>query len=477
MRPRVLSALLALTVISSTTAVVVDPAVALAGGPSLVVTGSPFDPNGDGKRETLRIEVVTAVPATVDLVVRDFDGRTVRKLARAQQVDGKRVWTWNGRDREGRRVPPGPYRVKAVIDPAGGAAVTRQRWVTRARRVPYPERPGAVLVALDAGHGGPADGAVSKRLREDAVNLDIALRLGAMLKGAGIGVIMTRRTDRNVSPVGLDLNFDGKYTRLDELIARNDVGNRARAGLHIALHNNANPCGCTRGTEMYTHDKRGWSPEGRRLAKFVLEEHIRHLSRVPGYTPRKRGVKYHDFKALRPFHKRLMPRPSLQPSILGESLFIDWPSERRLLSKRSGRTTIAAGYFDGIARYLAWRPFGLRYDVLEAPRRAPVGSTASVRVRLTNTGNRTIAGWKLVARVVTNRARYDGQPKRGSIDAKAPIPDALRPGQSTTVTLPGIPLPEKVGPWLLKLDVIKATDSLSKHGVVGPQLRVDTTAP
>jgi hypothetical protein len=62
--------------------------------------------------------------------------------------------------------------------------------------------------------------------------------------------------------------------------------------------------------------------------------------------------------------------------------------------------------------------------------------------------------------------------------AKVAIPDGLAPGKSVEVTLPGIPMPSRKGEWLLKLDVnLPGGDSLSKHGVVGPQRRVDTVAP
>jgi N-acetylmuramoyl-L-alanine amidase len=341
--------------------------------------------------------------------------------------------------------------------------------------VPYAIRPGAITVALDPGHGGPAAGAVWRGRKEDDTNLDVAKRLEAMLKGAGLGVVMTRRTDRNVSPVGKDISGDRRYTRLDELIARNDVANQARADIHLALHNNASPCHCVRGTAMYTHYRRSWSPEGRKLAKFLLDEHIVHLKRIPRFSPKRRGVSSYPFKALKPYHKRFMPRPSLQPSVLGESLFIDWPSEHRILGQRKGRTAIAAAYFDGIARYLAWRPYGLRYEVLEAPRKAVPGSTAAVRVRLTNTGHRSSSGWRLVARVVKKVPRYDGRPRRGTVVASKQLPDGLAPGESVELTLSGIKLPSTQGEWLLKLDVRFGTsNSLSKHGVVGPQLRVKT---
>lgn len=444
-----------------------------AGSVSLRTTGSPFDP-GSGKREEVHIKLDLPVDGRVDLRIVDFDGRKVKVLANDQaRSAGTHVWTWHGRDGSGSLVPYGPYRVKAAVSDTDGTS-RRLAWITRARRVPYATRPGAIVVAIDPGHGGPASGAVWRGRKEDQVNLNISLRLEAMLRGAGIGVVMTRRTDRNVSPKGKDLNRDGRYSRVDELIARNDVGNRAMADIHLAVHNNATGCHCTRGTEMYTHFRRSWSPEGRKLAHFLLDEHIVHLKRQPGYRPKRRGVVSYPFKALKPYHRIAMPRPSLQPSVLGESLFIDWPSEHRILGRRSGRTAIAAAYFDGIARYLSWRPYGLRYDVLELPRNAAPGSRIRAEVTLTNTGHRTSRGWRLVARVVRSVPRYDGRPRRGRIVASARVPDGLGPGDIVDVSLPGIKLPSRRGDWLVKFDVRLPRSDLSRHGVVGPQLRVKT---
>lgn len=450
------------------------PAIDPAG---LRVIGSPFSPDGDGHRERVRIRVALAEPASFDLRIRDFDGRLVLALAADEtRGQGIHVWSWNGRDRQGRRVPDGPYRVVARIDTAG-ESVTLRRWLTKASLVPYPVAPQAVLVALDAGHGGSSPGAVSGGLRESDVNLDVALRLGAMLKGAGIGVIQTRRRDVDVSRRGVDLNGDGIYDRGDELVARNDVANQARADVHLAIHHNATGCHCVRGTEMYTHDRRTWSPEGLVLARVILAAHIARLKAFAGggWQPIDRGVRIYPFMALRPYRDLVMPRPSLQPSMLGESLFIDHPAERRLLERRRVRSAIAAAYYDGIARFLARRRHGLRYDLTHAPDRVPVGATTSLGLRLTNRGNSTSSGWRLVARVVPEVFRYDGRPRRGKVVADMPLPDGLAPGAVQEVDFEGIPMPSAPGRWLLKIDVdLPDGSSLGVHGVVGPQLLVET---
>jgi hypothetical protein len=157
---------------------------------------------------------------------------------------------------------------------------------------------------------------------------------------------------------------------------------------------------------------------------------------------------------------------------------MDWPSEHRILKSRKGRTLVAAAYFDGISRYLAARYHGLRYQVLSAPAEVAPEATMQAKLWLTNRGHSTSSGWRLVARVVPAVRRYDGRPRRGAVVARTPVPDGLGPGESVELTISDIPMPAAVGTWLVKLDVnLPGGDAMSKHGVVGPQLRVKTVAP
>ena len=88
--------------------------------------------------------------------------RAARPHARSDvdSAPGEHDWRWDGRTGQGVGRHPGPYRVVATIQVAGAGTLRRSAWVTLAARVPYPARPGAILVALDPGHGGIADGAV-----------------------------------------------------------------------------------------------------------------------------------------------------------------------------------------------------------------------------------------------------------------------------------------------------------------------------
>ena len=84
--------------------------------------------------------------------------------------------------------------------------------------------------------GAPQQGRYG-RWSEDDINLDIALRLEAVLKGTGIGVVMTRRRDTYVP-----------------LHARTELANRVGADLFLSIHANAAGDRSVRGVETYYLD-------------------------------------------------------------------------------------------------------------------------------------------------------------------------------------------------------------------------------
>ena len=59
------------------------------------------------------------------------------------------------------------------------------------------------VVVIDAGHGGKDPGAVGRKAKEKAINLNVALELGRLIKSNcnDVSVVYTRSTDVFVSPV------------------------------------------------------------------------------------------------------------------------------------------------------------------------------------------------------------------------------------------------------------------------------------
>jgi len=92
------------------------------GGDLLVdvaVVPHPFTPNGDGVNDLLRFsyklrEVVVDRPISVRIY--DLAGRMVAELPPRPSRSGEFHQAWDGRDAAGRRVPPGTYLYKLVLD-------------------------------------------------------------------------------------------------------------------------------------------------------------------------------------------------------------------------------------------------------------------------------------------------------------------------------------------------------------------------
>jgi len=446
----------------------------------LRITDSPFSPDGDGLRDKVLLDVTLRRAATVAVSVLDFRGKAVRTMKTTLQEAGTLTRRWNGRDDGKRLVPDGPYRFRLDITTAEGVTENVMALVAKAPVAPYMVNPGAVTVIINAGHGGDDPGAIYGGIREADMNLDIALRLEQMLRASGLTVVMLRDTDVAINQGGLDVNGDGLVDQSDELWARNDVANLARGDLYITLMNNAYGCHCVRGTETWTSDERGWSPEAVVLASSIQRAHMRRLQpfRRVGWYPIDRGVRFHDFAVVRPYGRK-MRRPALMPSVMTESLFMDHPNELRILKKPKVRGELAVAFFEGITRWLDERAFGLRYEILESDHGEVLpGVLADYRLGLTNSGNRTSSGWRLRASVVPAVPLYDGSEQVGTVLGSAPIPDGLSPGASTSVRLDGLTLPKEPGQWLVKFDVVLPDgDTLGRHGVVGPQLPVDTVGP
>ncbi len=70
----------------------------------------------------------------------------------------------------------------------------------------YPANPGAIVVSVDAGHGGRYGGALDFGYREKDLNLDIGLKLRDLLQHAGVQVAMSRTADVRLNePPGYQL--------------------------------------------------------------------------------------------------------------------------------------------------------------------------------------------------------------------------------------------------------------------------------
>lgn len=215
---------------------------------------------------------------------------------------------------------------------------------------PWLIRDRPIRVFIDPGHGGPDAGAVhvgpsgEVDLLEKDVDLDISLRLAALLQTAGCEVLLARTDDRAVRPGG---------NRREELYARVDMANEWGADLFIDVHNNGHNDRSLRGTEVYYCSDRPYAAENRRLAAAVQAALVEALRRA-GYETVNRGI--HDDTEVYRGHMGVLgpriPRPTQMVAILGESLFVTNEADAAQLSRPEIRQAIAQGYMEGIQAYL-----------------------------------------------------------------------------------------------------------------------------
>ena len=444
-----------------------------------LVSGDPvasprvFDGNGDGVRDktVLTFRLQSRTPVTVRIL--DYRKAFVRTLIGGTTLAaGSHTISWNGRLATGAVVPDGGYRFRLTVG-SSTAAVTFDRKITKSPNVIFAANPGALTVAIDAGHGGPDPGAVRDGYTEASANLDIALRTRAMLEGAGVTIVGTRSTNTRVNTSNTDFNHDGKVDKADELASRIDIANRARAAAFLCIHNNSGSSTTARGTETFYWQYRTFAAESKQLATLVQSSVVRRLNTAGSFRTVDRGTKSYDFYVLNGYDPARRVNPSLMPGVLSEGLFVSNTTDRTMLKTARGRARLAEGYYDGLARYFAGRTYGAAYR-LDTPPSATLaeGSAASLSVTVTNTSPRswTAGSVALTLSALPRVEDYDGTNATGSTLATIDLP-ALAVGRSVAVDVPFV-VPDDAGflatagKALFKVDLIAGGQRYASHGVV-----------
>ncbi len=215
------------------------------------------------------------------------------------------------------RAAPGPV---VVIDPGHDA------W---ANLTTEPIGPGSATRKIK--DGGGTHGVVTGT-REPDLTLDVSLRLRALLRAAGVSVVMTRTRTAGTSMGN---------------IARAQIANRANAALFLRVHADGASTGSARGTHTLTPAyRRGWTDDvyrpSRRAASLVQAEVVRALG-FPDRGIQERG----DFTGF---------NWADVPVILVELGFMTNPTEDRALATSAVRHRAAVGLCRGALRFLGRPP-------------------------------------------------------------------------------------------------------------------------
>lgn len=255
-------------------------------------------------------------------------------------------------------VAPSEQPLPSMIQASGSELVSSKR---------------APIVAVDPGHGGSEIGAVHYNyagqadIIEKNTNLEIGLRLAALLEADGYGVVLTRGGDESANEPPIDRNGDGRINARDDLQARVDKANEAGADVFISIHNNGYPSPSQSGTEIWYDATRPFADKNLALAHLAHDQLVAHLAQA-GYRTVARGI-YEDsaWKVYngRPFSLFVLgparvdgwkQRATNMPAILGESLFVSNPTEAALLQQDRILQALAEGYRDAVVAFFEMFP-------------------------------------------------------------------------------------------------------------------------
>lgn len=188
------------------------------------------------------------------------------------------------------------------------------------------------VIALDAGHGGPDGGAVSRQgVIEKDVNLAITLYLRDYLQQAGALVVLTREGDYDLAAEGTKGYSKRKS---EDLKRRVRMIEDSHPDLFVSVHLNSMPSNRWRGAQTFYPPN---NDDSKKLAELIQGE-IRHNLENTQRLAKKDDTIF-LLKALR------------VPSALVEVGFLSHPEESELLRDEKYQRKVAASVYNGILRY------------------------------------------------------------------------------------------------------------------------------
>lgn len=393
----------------------------------------------------------------------------------------------------------------------------------------YAPNPGAIVVAIDPGHGGCLDWGVpdpSERgveLAEKTLVLAIAEELRDLLIADGIGVVMVREGDEALAgdlepdfgctgPDWRDVDGDGnagfeetgRIRTRDELQARIDRANLAGADAFLSIHiNSLTENGVVfeiAATQTFYDDETPWGADASgALADAVQAGVVAELDPLASHERQDRGTEAVAYYAISrtwadtdtcemPGDTWCKPHRGLaMPGVLAEVGSITSRDDHDLLASDDGQQAVADGLFEGLAGWFGGRGLAARVALADAA----VGATPRMvgddgppfwppaadpeeplRLRVTNTGTETIsAGAEIVGGWTASDLPYLAVP--GSLTSLgAPLPE-LAPGESVEVAvdLPAPPGDDRALAWI---SLMVDRDLVAERGSPALQLATDS---
>ena len=229
---------------------------------------------------------------------------------------------------------------------------------------------GVKVIVIDAGHGGSFPGARYGGYSEKNINLQMALKLGAMIeKGMpDIKVVYTRKTDKNFSS---NLRTD--------LQARADIANNAGGDLFISIHANAHPKStATKGVEtlimgeseletseneaiLFANNKEEFFDMSDKSTAAIVRAHIQNLQFTYGeYSEVMAHLVQKHYAKLGRVNRGIRKQPlrvlyaTDMPSILTEVGFMSNSTELKYITSESGQKELVAALYAAVKEYVTY---------------------------------------------------------------------------------------------------------------------------
>lgn len=189
------------------------------------------------------------------------------------------------------------------------------------------------VIVIDAGHGNPDGGAVSKNgISEADINLKIALKLQNLLEQSGATVILTRSDENGI--------YDANKTKLKEqkvsdIKNRVKIGNSSSADIFVSIHLNKIPQSQYSGWQTFF--KNG-SEQGEKLATSIQENLNKTIEKENNRVPMKLDNVY------------IVKNVEI-PLTIVECGFLSNEAEERKLQEDDYQDKLAWGIYNGIINY------------------------------------------------------------------------------------------------------------------------------
>lgn len=188
-------------------------------------------------------------------------------------------------------------------------------------------------IVIDAGHGLPDEGAVGfNGTTEQAINLNISLKLQQLIEQSGAKVILTRSDENGIYSV------DSKSIRnkkVSDTKNRVEIGNTNNADLFISIHLNKFPESVYRGWQTFFKKS---NENGKKLANFIQ-------------TNLSKNIEFKNERVPLPIEGVYIIDKVSIPTVIVECGFLSNPQEAEMLKGESYQNKLAWGIFLGIQDY------------------------------------------------------------------------------------------------------------------------------